>query len=465
VSEQIMYKKDFYRKLMLIAIPVSFQNVTMSMLNYVDTLMIGQLGDNALASVAIGNQLYFLLMLFTFGLASGCSIFTAQYWGVNDNKSIKKVTALCLALALSMSMIFFLIAVVFPVWFSGIFTNDADVIGLSKEYLIYAGISYPFFAVSMVISIIIRSTNKIRISVVSSLIGLSLNTFLNYCLIFGHCHFPELGVKGAAIATTIARVVEFLVLIIIVYKKKYVASVSFKDLLSVDLKFFKKIIHTIYPVLLNEMVWSLGIAAYNVCFGRIGTESLASINIAMTVDRMAFAFIMSISSAGAVIIGNEIGRGNRGLVDYYTVKTLKISVIISLVFTASIIFFRNEILSYFAVSSSVLKITGSFLLVSAIILPVKAFNNASIIAILRSGGDTRYSFYLEAGTMWLIGVPAAFIAGHYFFLSPVVVLSIIQAEEIIKALLCYLRIRSGKWVNKVSCNIEMHNIAQEHIEL
>ena len=233
--------KRFYKKVAIIALPIVIQNFITSSLNIVDTMMIGKLGENEIAAVGIANQYFFLLSILMMGLFSGIGIFVSQYFGKKDNENIKKLIGIGIVCAIVMGSIFTITAQIFPEGIIGIFNKDFEVIKLGVEYLIIVSLSYIFTTITFNYGIALRCIEKTTIPMIGSSIALIINTVLNYILIFGYFGMPELGVKGAAIATLIARIIEFLIIISYVYYSNNILAGNVKELFSFNSSSLKSI--------------------------------------------------------------------------------------------------------------------------------------------------------------------------------------------------------------------------------
>ena len=303
-----LYKdREFFTRLYKIATPIALQNFIMSSLNMVGVVMIGQLGDAPVAGAALANQIFFLFTLLMFGFSSGAALFTAQLWGKQDIHTVRKVLSVSTALGLLGGIVFWGIAELTPNEAIGIYSSDPAVIALGSQYLRIFGWAFLFMPVSFIYSAVLRSIGDVNKPLVVTFTALTINTLLSYLLIFGKLGFPALGVAGAAGAALLSRILECGLLLWLTYRSGSPAAATLKELLSIDLQFALKILKPVLPVALNELLWSLGITTYNVVYARIGTEAIDAINIASTVDGLAFTFFLGLSSACAVIVGNQIG--------------------------------------------------------------------------------------------------------------------------------------------------------------
>ncbi|MGL5414180.1 MAG: MATE family efflux transporter [Clostridium sp.] len=441
--------KKFYKKVFIIALPIVIQNLITSSLNIVDTIMIGSLGEKEIAAVGIGNQYFFLLNIIIMGLFSGIGIFISQYYGKKDEENIKRLVGIGVVSSFIVGGVFMIGALIFPTTIIGFFNLDKNVIEIGASYLIIVCFSYIFTALSFNFAMASRCIERAVIPMVASGVALIINTTLNYCLIFGSFGFPKLGVEGAAIATLIARIIECIIIIGYVYFSKSILRGNFKEYFSFEISFLKKIIITVIPVLLNEACWGFGSIMYNVVYGRIGTSAIASVQIATTISNLFMVVIFGIASASLVIVGKEVGKGKSDIGIRYGNNSLKLGCIIGVVISILIIVLAGNIVNLYNVSVEVKEWTRYILYVTSLVMIIRVYNIIAIVGVLRGGGDTKVSFYIEASTMWLIGVPVAFIGAFILELPVYVVYALCGLEEIAKMIACLKRIRSKKWIKNL----------------
>ncbi|MBS5927408.1 MAG: MATE family efflux transporter [Clostridium sp.] len=441
--------KTFYKKIFVIALPIIIQNFITSSLNIVDTIMIGKLGEVEIASVGIGNQYFFLFNILIMGMFSGMAVYTSQYWGRKDIASIKKVVGLGSLLAVIIGLIFTVVALISPSFIVSIFNKSTDVIRLGSEYLAVVCLSYVFTALTFNFATALRCIEKTSIPMLVSAVALITNTFLNWVFIFGNLGSPAMGVKGAAIATLIARVLETTILIAYIYISKSVLAGKIKELFSFSRDFVKMIFITMIPVLLNEGCWGLGSVMYNVIYGRIGTQAIASVQIATTVYNLFMVIIFGIGSASLVIVGNEIGRGDKDKGYKYGKKCVALGCIVGVILSLGLILLSNQIVTLYDVSEQVRIWARNILYVIAFIMVIRVYNIIIIVGVLRGGGDAKVSLAIEASTMWFIGVPVAFIGAFILKLPVYQVYALCTLEEIVKGVFCLRRFKSKKWINNL----------------
>lgn len=446
--------KTFTAKALSIALPIALQNFIYNSLNMVDNIMVGQLGAKEVAAVGLANKYFFIFILISFGICSGTGIFISQFWGKQDTANIRKVLGITLSVTMSVGVIFFLGGFIFPEQIMKLFTDDAVVNSLGSGYLKIVSVSFICNSIGMAYIFALRNIHKTIVPMFISAIAVGLNTFFNYLLIFGHWGFPQMGVNGAAIATAFARLLEVLLIILYIYGKEKVFAAKIKELLSWDFKYFKQVYNTVWPVVINEGFWAIGIVSYSAAIARISTESLAAFQIADTVYGLYIVLFFGLGNACAVMIGNKIGAGEEEIAIKYA-KIYAYAIPIIGIITGLLLYLSSStILSFYGgLSSEVLNMTAMIILMHSIFMPVRMFNIILVVGILRSGGDTKFSMYLEMGSIWLVGVPLAFLGALYFHLPVYWVVVLIAVEELVKCAIGIYRVKSKKWLKSVIADL------------
>ncbi len=439
--------KKFLNTMLKLAVPIMLQNLIFASLNMVDGVMIGQLGESAVAAVGVANQIFFLVSLLFFGIGSGSAIFAAQYWGRKDTERIQSVLGLNLLMSISGAVIFSLVAILFPVQVISIYSKDPAVISQGSVYLQIVAFSYVITAISNSFAFVLRSTENVKLPLITSLVALSFNTFMNYGLILGNFGLPSLGVRGAAIATIISRLIEVVLLLLIIYRKKLPIAAKLPALLNFKILPITKFFKTTLPVIATEIVWSFGITTYNVVYARIGTESIAAVNIAGTLDRIIFVVFAGLGNACAIMIGNQIGGKQNEIATSYAKKFLVFGALGATILGLTMYSFASPFLSFYKVSVVTINYTIKLIGLMALSLPVRSLNMILLIGILRSGGDTRVAFFIDAGSVWVVGVPMALIGAFVLGLPIHLVYLMVLADEVVKLAMGLYRFFSQRWIN------------------
>jgi len=433
-----------------IALPVVFQGLLTNSLSFVDTLMIGQLGEKAIAAVGLANQMFFLISLLFFGISSGSSIFLSQFWGARNEKDIQMVMGLSATAAFFGALFAALVSFFLPTQLMHIFTYDAVVVSFGVSYLKIVAISYIFTAISNVLSTALRVIGHAKIPLGVALFSLTMNAIGNYLLIFGIGPFPELGVAGAAIATAISRLAEVALLLYITYRKHPVIAIKNRTAFSWDKAFLRIIVPTSLPVIFNEMLWSLGMTTYKIAFSKIGISALAAVNVNEAIANLFFVAMMGVSNATLIMIGIKIGEGRTDLARLYAKRFTIIALIAGIGAGLMQALMAPWFATLFNITAEVRRTAILCLLVNSLLLPIKSINMSVIVGTLRAGGDTRFSMFAEMFGVWAVGVPLAFFGVLVLHLNIYQVYMLLGMEELTKLVLGLVRLKRGKWITDLT---------------
>lgn len=447
--KKILKDKTFINTMFTLALPITFQNFITSSLNLVDNLMIGRLGEEAIAAVGLANQYFFIFMLFLSGINAGASVFMSQYWGRKDVKSIKKVLGLDITIGFIASLTFGGAALMLADEIMALLSRDAGVIKLGGEYLRIIAISFIFTNITQGFSSALRSTEQPKSPMYASLIGVLCNAFLNWIFIFGNLGVKPMGVAGAALATTIARTLEMIYIIFMIYVKNNIVSSRIKELFAFNIKFIKTYFNTSIAVIINELLWSLGMTAYSIAYAQIGTSAVATMQIATTLSNMFMVLCIGLASAAAIMVGNKIGASEEDVAINYSHKIGKVAPMLGLLTGIIIWVLAPQIVRPFNVEMETFKNTVAVLRIMALICPIRSYNVVMIVGIFRGGGDTLYSTLVQLGTIWFYAVPIAFLSSAILTLPITTVYFLICTEEFIKIIYERKRLKSGKWIKNV----------------
>jgi putative MATE family efflux protein len=447
MSLSFLRDKDFLGSMLALALPVAFQQLISAGLNMIDVLMVGQLGENAVAALGLANQIFFLLILFLFGVTSGMAIFTAQYWGKGDIQNIRRVLGICLTIAMFVALSFSLAATIIPQTLMGFYTEDQAVIQLGSSYLRIVGLSYMMTAITVAYIAVLRSITLVKMTVVVAVLGLGVKTVLAYLLIFGVGIFPALGVRGAAIGTACGWTVECVLLLILVYTLKTPLAANPLTFFKFNRPFVVNVLKTSLPAALNEVLWSLGFTSYNAVYARIGTDAIAAVNINATIEELMFVLFLGLGNACAVMIGNNIGAGDKHIAFEYGRRFLILGIATALLGGVLVFSLRDTVVSLYDISYSAANNLRGLMFVFAISAWLKMINFILFIGALRAGGDTKYGMFTELFSIWMIGVPCALIGGFVLHLPVYGVYALVLLEEAAKAIIVFRRYLSRNWIH------------------
>jgi putative MATE family efflux protein len=445
-----MFKdKAFIAPFLRIALPIALQNLFISSLGIIDTIMVGGLGETAIAAVGLANQVFFLLNFALFGINSGAAIYTAQYWGARDIAGIRRVLGVCLGLGLGMCVLFTTVALAFPVQALSFYSADPEVIRLGSAYLGIVGFSYLASTLSLCYVTILRTTGVIRFPVIVGIATLCLNTSLNYLLIYGRFGFPQMGVAGAALATSIARILECLAVLAYAYLSRSPAAASPRELAAHEPGFLAKYFKVTGPVVVNEVMWSLGTSLYSAIYAHVGTEAVAAYNVAITILNLASVLFTGISAACGVLVGNAIGAGDTESAYQHARRSLILGGGLALVIGVAVFLTRDFTLSVYNLTESGAQAARDVLGVLCIAVIYRAFNPTIIVGILRSGGDTRFSAVLDVSAVWVVALPLAYLGAFVLELPIAWVVLCVLSEGLYKMAIGLYRVITRKWINNL----------------
>lgn len=442
--------KIFYKTLLTLCIPIIIQNLLSTLINMVDTIMVGGLGEVSVAAIGIANQYFFLYNMALSGIIGGAGLFIAQFFGKNDKVNIRKITALGALSALALGIIFATMAIFSPKFIIHFFSLDEIVVEIAVNYFLIIGFCYPIIAISNVFSMGSRSIRNPKLGMICSSISLGLNIILNYIFIFGKFGMPALGASGAALATVISRIVELILLVSYVYfiKSDYELRFTFKDIKLINRDLFKAFISKTIPVFFNDTLWAFGTVLYAVAYSKAGTSAIAASQIASSTGNFFIMTSVCIAIGSSIMIGNELGADHIEKAVSYSKKFAILVCLAGVVFGGLLILSIPALLKVFSVSPGLAPDIRKIFIVMGALMALKTFNTFIIIGVLRSGGDTKYALTLEMGCMWFVSLPLTFLAA-YKGVPIYILVALTYTEEVAKFIFGVPRALSKKWANNI----------------
>ena len=447
----------FYRHTWMLALPIILQNLVTTSLGFVDTFMVGLLGQAELSAVTAANTPIFLVQIIIFGLLSGLTVLVSQYWGKHDTEAINRCMGIALYTGVSLAALIALALFLAPRQVMALVTDNALLIQLGAPYLRIVGFSYVFNTASSVYVGVQRSTENPSMGLTVFTVSMVLNTFLNYVLIFGKFGAPALGITGAALATLTARAVEFAITFGYALRDRRIPLLP-AALLHPGTAFVGDFLKYSTPVLVNDSLWGLGTTLITAVIGHmaISEEMLAAYAIMGNIEKFSTVACYGISGASAVIVGKRIGEGaSREKVYEVSWCMLLLTVMIGLVVSLSLAVllptvFIPWLYPMFHLEGLSLEIAATMCVVFIIMMPTKAFDITNISGVLRAGGDVRVSAVIDVGSVWLVALPITVLSALVFEAPVALVCLGIQAEGLSKVPLGIWRLRSRKWINDVT---------------
>jgi len=441
--------KTFYLRVLSLAVPFMLQQLIGSSVNLLDNLMVGQLGDAAIAGVASANKYYMIAMFGIMGLSGASSIFIAQYYGAKDEEHVKQSFRYGMIANYVIILPFVALGLLFPQAIIRFFTTDAAVVEQGSLYLRIALFTYIPMTFSMTVGNAMRSVGETKIPLYTSIVAIMTNAFFNYCLIFGNFGFPRWGVQGAALATIIARVVEVIVLAIVLHKKHFIFNTKIKDLFKISSKLEKAITLKAIPLTTNEIFWSTGMSLLFKFYSTRGTEVMAGMSISGTVADIFFTLFGGMTVATTVIISQALGANKLEEARKDAYKLLHFSqglaVLLGLLmFGASFI-----VPQWYDVTDVSRQTATAFLQIMACMFWLY-MSNAQCFFILRAGGDTKSTLLMDAVFMWAINLPAVGLVAYLTDWNVYAIYLVGQSTDFLKFFLAYSLVKKEKWVKNLA---------------
>jgi len=443
-------KTSFRKTVFAFLLPMAIQNLINVAISSTDVIMLGRYSEVALSASSLASQIQFILILLFFGIGSGATVLTAQYWGKKDTKTIEKILAIGIKIAFGLSLFFFIFAFFFSRSAMRIFTNDETTILEGIKYLKIVSFSYLTTSISIVYLVTMRSVERVGVSTVAYATSFVTNFIINYLLIFGNFGFARMGVKGAAIGTLVARLIELGIVFYYNSKNHHFVSIKWKYIKSLDPILKKDFIKYSAPTMMNELLWAGGTAAGIAILGRLGNSIVAANSITSVVRQLAMVFAFGLANTAAIMVGKEIGKKDFYTAEIYAKKLLLYSFLSSLLGVALLLIIKPFIIKKFALNGEVEDYLNLTLNILFYYIPLQSISAVLIVGVFRAGGDTKFALVADVFPLWFGSVLISAFAAFYLNLPVKLIYLLIMSDEIIKQPLIIWRYKSKKWINNVT---------------
>jgi putative MATE family efflux protein len=451
--------REFYRRLIQLAVPICLQSMVMIGISLVDTLIVGQLGETALSATALANQFGFIFLVICFGIVGGACVMTGQFWGNQDTASINKTMAIAFQMTTALSLLFFLLAQLFPREILSIYSNEAAVIEQGAIFLRVISFSFLFLGWSTVASWTLRSVGVVRLTLLTAIITFVNNLILNWILVFGNLGAPAMGVAGSALATTMARTLEIIVILgyLLLYDRKI--KFRLKYLFKSDRLIFREYMKVGAPVIISDFILVVGMSMLSVIMGHMGSEMVAANSITNVLTQLTTVLLMGISSSSTIIIGNTVGAGDMEKAQDYAKTLWFLSIMLGLAGSFLIFFLKYLAVDFYEITVSTRGIALQLMDAMAMLMIFTSVSQTLTKGILRAGGDTRFLMVADVLFLWLASIPLGYLAGIRLDLAPGIVFICLKIDEVIKAIWCSRRLLGQRWIKNVAREIQDLKIA------
>lgn len=447
--KSLVAPKQFYKKVAFVALPITIQHLLNNMMGVVDSIMVSAI--NQVTAVGTALQLELLVLTIVYGVASGASIYIAQFYGAKDRSGQQKAFGFGLVLSLIVALVWYLIAHLFGEQVITFYIKDPEVIASALAYLSIAKYSYFPFALLMMFSFAFRSIQKTTIPMIIGVVSMALNILLNYLLIFGHVGFPQLGVVGAAYGTLIARVIGVGLYMIYSISKRESFMGTPKQLLNISKHQWNAMAKRTYPLIINEFFFGLGSTMFIRFYGTLGTNAMDSYYVGHKLSQMFMFVVMGVNAATAAILGADLGKGNLDQAKENAHHFIGLGLFLSTIMVGIIVVLAPVLVGLYQLDNP-LVIESAIMIVRffALRLAFRMFN-VMIFASLRAGGDANYLTFIDAGILWLVGLPLAYILVYFVQLDNLpVILLIVQIEQLVRLVIGSIRVKRGIWLKNLT---------------
>lgn len=446
-------KQRFSRQLTTLVLPMALQNLMSSFVSASDALMLGLLDQASLSAVSLATQVQFVLSLFHAALTIGATILASQYWGKRDTDAVEQVLAISLRFSILVSLVFSLAAALMPAFLMGLFTSEESLISLGIPYLQIVSPSYLFQGISQIYLCIMKNSGRTPRSTLYGSSAMVLNLLLNSILIFGLWGAPKLGIQGAALATTLSRAAELLLVVLENCRRDQVR-IRISCLKQPSRKLQKDFLHYTAPVMANELVWGCGFTMFSVIMGHLGSDAVAANSVANIVKNIIACVCMGIGSGSGILVGNALGAGKLEDAKHLGDRLCRLAILAGILSGILILLLRPLLLNLSTnLSPAARTYLKSMLLICGYYMIGKSINSTVIAGIFCAGGDTRFGMVCDAVTMWLVIVPLGALAAFVWKLPVLAVYFLLNLDEIIKLPAVYRHYKQYRWVKDLTGGI------------
>ncbi|MGN1166031.1 MAG: MATE family efflux transporter [Lachnospiraceae bacterium] len=440
----------FYKKFFALYVLLVFQNVLTLSVNLADNLMLGAYSEQALSGVTAVNQVQFVFQQLLNAIGDGLVILGTQYWGKRNIKAVKKISAAAVRYAVCIALLLFVITGLFPEKIVGIFTTEQMIIKEGASYLNIVKWSYLFFALTMVSLALLRTVEVVRPAFILSICVLVINCGINYILIYGRFGFPQMGVRGAAIGTVTARIVECILALWFLFKREKWLEMKRTDLIKIDHQLHKDYLKLMFPLLCIQGMWGVNTALQTVILGHMTPRAIAANSVASNLFLLVKSTAVGAALAGAIIIGKAVGEGNMNRVRDYAKRMQLLFVLIGIVAGTLLYFLRIPILSFYDLSPETKELANTFLIILSVVCVGMSYQMPTNDGIIKGGGNPMFVMKLNILSIWIIVIPISFIAAFVMKASPAVVVCCLNADQIFKCIPAYIMANHGKWMRELT---------------
>lgn len=442
--------KSFYKTFFGMMLVVALQNLVAYSVNMADNIMLGSYSQNALSGAATVNQVFFMVQQFALAIGNALVVLASQYWGEKRVEPIRTLTGIALKLGIICSILIIGVCILIPEPLLKLFTDSPEIVAEGKNYLALIQWTFALFILTNVLMAALRSVGTVKISFYISIVSLIVNVAINYTLIFGRFGFPEMGIRGAAVGTFVARILEFAIVIIYIWKVDKKLDLFSRGLFSVNAGLRKDYTKVCIPIMCSQVLWGVSVPMQTAILGHLSADAIAANSVATTFYQYLKVIVIAMSSTSAVMIGNAIGRGDMGRIKSDARTLSVIDVLIGLILGIALVLLRYPLLSMYNLTETATEMALNLIVIMGFIMVGMSYQMPVSFGIIQGGGDTSFTMKMNMISTWLIVMPLSFMAAFWWKWPVEAVVIVIQSDQIFKGLPTFIRFRSYKWIKKLT---------------
>lgn len=442
--------RHFYKNVFTLAIPISLQHLITFLVGFADNVMVGRLGDDAVSGVYLGGQLQFLLQQLVVGLGSALLILTAQYWGKGDTTPIRRLIGLVLRIGAVAAILMSLATGLFPEQILSLFSDEAGAIREGVAYLRIQSLSYLFFAVSQILIYAMRSVETTRVGMMASLVTLVFNVVLNEILIFGRLGLPAMGVRGAAMATLIARIMECAAVTVYVFLIDKKLQMRLREIFAPAGKLVGHYLRYGLPVIAGDLVWAVNLMCQGAIVGHFTADVITAVSVTNTMQNLVYVWLNGLWGGVSIVIGKTIGAGKREKVKEYA-RTVQLMFLGVGIVSGCLVFFGKELflLMYRGISVEATATARLLMTVMSCTIVGTCYQACCLGSLVKAGGDTSFVFKNDTIFVFLVVLPSAIIASRLG--APIwVVFLCLKSDQILKCIVAAIKVNRFRWIRELA---------------
>lgn len=452
MNQWLVRDKQFYKTSAALATPVVLQSIITISVNMLDTIMLGSFGEVQLSGSALANSFVSIFQILCLGIGGGAAVLTAQYWGANDISAVRRVTTLMLRITIVIALLFFLASLVIPDLIMRMFTSDAAVIATGAVYLRIVAPTFLLMGLSQTLTLVLRSVREVKLPLILSCVSFVTNLFFNWVLIFGQFGMPRMEIRGAALATVLARLIETGFILWFVFSKDKRIGLKLRHLLEPCGEYLPRYLRYSVPVIVSDFLLAMGNTAVTMIIGHLSASFIAANSIVAMTVQLSTVMGQGFANAGSIMTGNTLGQGDTERAHQQGRTFLLLSIGLGLLASGIIMLCCPFIIEAYNITAETKQIAYQMMESVAIMVVFQTTQSMLTKGVLRGGGDTRFLLVADIAFLWLLSIPLGYLSAFVWHLSPFWIYMLVKIDYLCKTVWCTYRLMGTKWIKTVACS-------------